>query len=792
MKKYLLSLLALFILLPAFAGKPFEVKLKNGLRMNVEICSDQIIRVRIAPRDTFSESLLERYKILRTNWDAVDVSEKTSGDITKLFTPTHVISINKKNGNLSIADKNGKTILSNVSLLTSKDERVTSVGKTINTTFADLKVPNNGTTIIGDDESKGSMKDVEETGPYKNNSIIQVALQDGERFYGGGSTSREHIQHRGELLRMWATYQHTEIPQPFILSSNNWGIFNNTTRKNFFDIGKSDKNALMIYNTSDEADFYLLLGNSMRDVISKYTAVTGSPFLLPKWAYGLNFGNNMSEDQFGVLSDAVRFRDEKIPCDMMWLEPQWMEKRYDFSTAKKWNYQKFAGEPYWCVDKYPKTEHPHLFIGRLHGLGYHLCLWLCLEYDLSITAEDELATLAGRPTSGQVHWMDHLTNFVDNGVDGFKMDPARTIDEHTGFKYYNGKSDKEMHNLNQVLLPKQMNQMFRNHKQIRSFQHYTSGWAGTQHWGASTSGDNGGGLTALFDQLNLGMSGFLNTSCDVMNDGNEMAGLHMGLFLPWVQVNSWYSLFQPWYYPAQQRQTYADYVRLRYSLIPYIYSAAIEGQQTGMPIVRAMPLMFPNDRNVDDMHIEYMFGDNLLVGAFSDSIYLPKGIWIDFWTGEKLTGNSETIRHSYPENRAGQLFIREGAIIPFQKPMQYIGEFPLDTLIIRVWPSGKTSYKLLEDDGLTYNYEKGETASTLYECDQLKGNTLITINPTKGNYENMPLKRAYQLECASNKKPTKILVNGIQTSEWIYNGNKILMTLPQKDIRVKQTISIVE
>ena len=103
MKKYLLSLLALFILLPAFAGKPFEVKLKNGLRMNVEICSDQIIRVRIAPRDTFSESLLERYKILRTNWDAVDVSEKTSGDITKLFTPTHVFIIIAQMSRIPIA-----------------------------------------------------------------------------------------------------------------------------------------------------------------------------------------------------------------------------------------------------------------------------------------------------------------------------------------------------------------------------------------------------------------------------------------------------------------------------------------------------------------------------------------------------------------------------------------------------------------------------------------------------------------------------------------------------------------
>ena len=162
--------------------------------------------------------------------------------------------------------------------------------------------------------------------------------------------------------------------------------------------------------------------------------------------------------------------------------------------------------------------------------------------------------LMGKPLSGQEHWMDHLTNFVDNGVDGCKMDPARTIDEHPNFKYYNGHTDKEMHNLNQILLPKQMYKMMREHTGLRSWHHYTAGWSGTQHWSASTSGDNGGGRTALFDQLNLGMSGFLNTSCDVMNvnKDEELQSLHFGLFLPWVQINSWYSLHQPFYFPEKE------------------------------------------------------------------------------------------------------------------------------------------------------------------------------------------------------------------------------------------------
>ena len=82
----------------------------------------------------------------------------------------------------------------------------------------------------------------------------------------------------------------------------------------------------------------------MPDVINYYTAITGRPYLLPKYAYGLCFGPNMLEDQFDILNDAVRFREMGVPCDLFWLEPQWMEKRYDFSTKKKWNYQKFSAE----------------------------------------------------------------------------------------------------------------------------------------------------------------------------------------------------------------------------------------------------------------------------------------------------------------------------------------------------------------------------------------------------------------------------------------------------------------
>jgi alpha-glucosidase (family GH31 glycosyl hydrolase) len=589
---------------------------------------------------------------------------------------------------------------------------------------------------------------------------------------------------------MWATYQKTEIPAPFLMSSTGWGIFNNITAKNYFDIGRIHHDKLFVYNTSGEMDFYLLLGKTMPESIDLFTTVTGRPYLLPKWAYGLAFGGNTMQNQFDVLNDAVRFRDEKIPCDVFWIEPQWMAKYYDFSTKKHWNQGKFMGEPSWNAPYYPKSEGNTLFVSKLHNLGFKLALWLCIDHDLTLEEEDHWAEKNGLKPSGQEHWFDHLTNFIDNGVDGFKLDPGRTLDEHPERVYFNGQTDKTMHNMQQVLLPKQMYNTFRNHKNIRSFHHYCGGYAGAQHWGASTSGDNGGGKNALFDQLNLGLSGFLNTSADVLEgiDDNK-AGLHLGFLLPWVQINSWYSMHQPWYMKADEQETFKYYAQLRNSLIPYIYSAAIEGSQCGMPILRAMPLVFPDDRKVDNMIYQYMFGPNLLVNVFSDSIYLPKGNWVNFWDGKKMAGQ-KWVKSAIPANRGGLIYVKSGSITPFKKLSDYIGEQTLDTLELKIFPENKSSYTLLEDDGVSFEYEKGMRASTLFECDQSSESILITIHPTAGNYKNMPKQRAYKLQVALDGKPKKVIINGLKNKQWTFENGILQFTVNKNDISLLQKIEI--
>lgn len=792
MKKILLAVACCAMTLLAQANPTHKVKINDGLTVSVEACSGSIFRIKVSPRKDFTESLMERYELIKTDWSEVKTDISDKGGVWTLKTPEYSLAINKKTGVMTVKDAKGGKVIREVRFLPEKEGLCGEMRSFINEKYAGLKVADNGGGIIGDDNGKFGEVDKHEIPAADAVSILSISMEDSERFYGGGSTSRDHIQHRGEFLRMWTTYQQTEIPMPFMMSSRGWGVYNNSTRKSFFDIGNQQKSKFNIINTFDEADFYLMMGKDMPAILNEYTLVTGRTYVLPKWAYGLCFGPNMREEQFDILNDAVRFRQFDVPCDVFWLEPQWMEKRYDFSTKKKWNYDRFSPEPYWLQDQYPKTMHNRLFIGKLRSMGFHLGLWLCEEYDLSIQEEDIIAERTGGKLSGQEHWMDHLTVFMDQGVEGFKLDPARTIDNHTNWEYYNGRTDKEMHNLNQVLLPKQMRELGRKYNGKRTWHHYCGGWSGTQHWTASTSGDNGGGKTALYDQLNLGMSGFLNTSCDVMSVPREleMQGLHFGLFLPWVQINSWFSMMHPFYYAKEEQDIYRFYVKLRYSLAPYIYSMALEAAQNGMPIVRSMPLCFPEDRNCDDMTYQYMFGDNFCVGIFTNEIYLPKGTWTDAWSGEKIVSKGETFTREYPSNRAGLLFIREGAIIPTQPDVEYLGARPFDRVILKVYPHGDSAYTMLDDDGESYEYENGGVASTLFESHERDGGVEVVVNPVQGSFKGMPSEREYSFRIQRDSRPASVSLNGAAVQDWTYEDGMVCLSAGKVDVGDKVVINV--
>jgi alpha-glucosidase (family GH31 glycosyl hydrolase) len=208
-----------------------------------------------------------------------------------------------------------------------------------------------------------------------------------------------------------------------------------------------------------------------------------------------------------------------------------------------------------------------------------------------------------------------------------------------------------------------------------------------------------------------------------------------------------------------------------------------------MPILRALPLMFPDDRTVDNITHQYMFGEQLLVGVYSDSIYLPKGNWVNYWTCETVVGN-RTVHASVPETRGGPLFIREGAIIPYQKATHFIDEHSLDIIELKIYPHLTSSYTLWEDDGITFAYEQGNLSKTKIDCVNTQRNTEITLHPIEGQYEGMPERRTWEVEIFSEKKPARVLVNGSETDDWEYEKGSTRLTLSQENLNKRQTVLV--
>jgi alpha-glucosidase (family GH31 glycosyl hydrolase) len=209
-----------------------------------------------------------------------------------------------------------------------------------------------------------------------------------------------------------------------------------------------------------------------------------------------------------------------------------------------------------------------------------------------------------------------------------------------------------------------------------------------------------------------------------------------------------------------------------------------------MPVLRAMPLIFPDERNVDNMIYQYMYGENLLVGVFSDSIYLPKGTWINYWTGEKMSGG-KTVHCKVPENRGGLLFIRGGAIIPFQKTMQYVDEYPNDTLFIKVFPERQSSYILWEDDGKTFDFEKGNISKTSFECNDTDKETDFNISPCQGTYSGIIGERTFSIEIVIPEKPIKIMVNNQIIERWEYDkSGKVIVFIHRNKLAERETMQI--
>lgn len=620
-------------------------------------------------------------------------------------------------------------------------------------------------------------KIIENITPYHPQENIgvggKIKVKEQERFYGCGYRPQRGIELRKSIIKNWCAPVTNNGPCPFFISSEGWGIFWNNTCETFFDFANRSEDTVVFWANEGEFDIYIFAGD-FKEIISDFTTLTGKPSLMPINGYGITVVNNESENEISLIDKAERLRKEKIPCDNFSISCEWMDTYYDKSVNQKFNTDKYFIHDW-------MHEH-NTFIAALKHFGIKSTLWTPCEYDLtheqerryfkkhpednkkplydkavrkidnsemSIDANSKLfwddnlfPTVRHDPyTIPEEPWFDHFKKFFDLGIIGLAEDGHRVEITKLDHFYANGYSYKQMHNLNQTLNSLQYFEGYKEYKGKRIFVRTPSTFIGHQKYCGTWCGDTTSD-TSLIGLIQYSFQGQSNVTADMISTSPEQ--IHAGIFMPWVLNFCWGHPVWPWMLRDELRKIYIDYANLRYSLMPYIYTAAYNSHISGIPMCSAMIINYPSDVRYYDCYNQYMFGESILVGALSDEIHLPSGNWIDYWSGKEYCG-MQTLKKAYPEDKGGYMFIKKGSIIPLWENVQYVPDSPEEKITVKIYPDTQGEYVLYEDDGITFNYEDGVYAKTkiAYTCSV--NHITVFIDKPVGSYD-LPSNREYNVE----------------------------------------------
>ena len=601
-------------------------------------------------------------------------------------------------------------------------------------------------------------------------------FDDSEDYIGFGDLTRERLYHRGHKANCQVSNVSSYIPVPFFMSTRGYGILVNSTHQVIFDMGSTDKKRFCWFDKSGNLDFYVWKGKDFKSLIALYTQLTGRPELPPKWSFGLWYICRTQANDAEVMNDARNFRNYNIPCDVIGLEPGWMDTLYDYTVDKNWSKERFPLAEYMF-----KNTH-HTFIKSLKQMGFKLELWLCNDYDLSFEEErrigndpldqqEEVPTFCkeaeidehfNRPmyldklTKPEEPWFKHLEKFVDWGADFFKQDGASQVCKHPDRVWRgNGMLDKEMHNLYPLLYSRQMNEGFANFTNRRPLVFTVSGWTGFQHYCGTWTGDTGGRIETLGAMLNTACVGHSWVTNDM--EVAQAEGIHFGYLLPWSQINSWNYFRMPWLQGEHFLAMHQYYAQLRSQLIPYLYSQAYVSTQSGLPMLMPLTVEFQNDPACRDLLHEYLLGSDLLVTIYKHDIYLPEGLWRDFWSGKEYEGQCRIDDFQWPAERGGGLFLRSGAIIPMGEIMQHTAAKPMEKLDLLIYPGNAESSEALiyEDDGITFNYRNGDCSISKVSFVRSGNSCRISIDA-----DSRTLVKEWSITFCCATEPAKVMNNG--------------------------------
>jgi alpha-D-xyloside xylohydrolase len=552
----------------------------------------------------------------------------------------------------------------------------------------------------------------------------------------------------------------------------------------------------------DGIDYYFMYGPGIDQVIAGYRRVTGQAPMMPLWAYGLWQCRQRYETQQQSLDILDRFRSRGIPLDNIvqdwfyWKADQWGSHQFDpqrFPDPEGWIrtiHDKYHARLMISVwpKFYPNTENAKVL--RARGFLYEQGLaegekdWINFVY----TYYD-----AFNPEARKLFWSQMERELFRKGVDAWWMDATEPELIHgpelegtkthmhptalgSGSRMLNAYplvNSEAVYEGQRLAAPNQ-----------RVFILTRSGFAGQQRYASATwSGDISSTWTAMRKQIPAGLSfslsglpywtmdsgGFSvpprfsrqNATPEDVEEWRELntRWFQFATFVPLLRVHGEFPYREMWYFGGESHpafQTMLKFDRLRYRLLPYTYSLAGGVTQAGGTIMRGLVMDFRNDAKAREIGDQYMFGPSLLINpvttykARSRSVYLPQSAgWYDWWTGKMFAGG-QTIEAAAPYESM-PLYVRAGSIIPIGPELQYTAEKPPDPLTLYVYAGAAGAFTLYEDEGLNYNYERGEFTRTLLQWDD--ATRTLTIGKRQGLFAGMLTQRTFEVVLISKMKP---------------------------------------
>ncbi len=533
-----------------------------------------------------------------------------------------------------------------------------------------------------------------------------------------------------------------------------YGLFFDNTFHSYLNLGK--ENSEYFYYAADDGnlDYYFLGGEHLTDVIGNYTYLTGTTPLPQLWTLGFHqcrWGYECAED---IREVAGNYRKLNIPCESVQYDIDYMEQYKVFT----WDEETFGkkGElflelgkegfkPVVIIDPGTKLEPGYFMYEEGMKNGY-----FAKDKDGEVYVNKVWPGDANYPDFGRKEvrdwWGDHVSFLTDMGVLGIWNDmnePASfqgpLPDDVVFCDEERVTNHAEMHNVYGHFMGKATFDGYKKHTGKRPFVITRAAYAGTQKYACVWTGDNQSlwsHLQMLIPQLcNLGMSGFSLCGTDI---GGFGADTTPELMSRWIEAAMFSPFFrnhsakgtrrqEPWMLGEQVVDIYRKYVGLRYQFLPYIYDLFYKGERTGLPIMRPLVLHYEDDENTYNLNNEFLVGENILVapvveqGATRRMIYLPKGIWYDFWTKEAIEGGRYILREAAID--VCPMYIRAGSIIPMYDIVQYVGEKPYGRLVLLTTP-GECVYEHFRDDGESFGYREG--AYTMYRFSKSEHGGVVT------------------------------------------------------------------